>query len=176
MRKIYVFIGALLLAWGLSACGNEKEPLESAKITEGPYTFEIPQSFIKDEKKSGGDKVYYVSGVYGEASYVLYEKLSEKIRLEELTEEVLIKETNKWLKEEFLTNTKAEIKEYSLTDKGEEKMLSYVISYNLYSAIVNNNHFYYEKEGELYHLEYYDVEEEGYHTSFDTYRKNVIIE
>ena len=55
-------------------------------------------------------------------------------------------------------------------------MLSYVISYNLYSAIVNNNHFYYEKEGELYHLEYYDVEEEGYHTSFDTYRKNVIIE
>ena len=37
-------------------------------------------------------------------------------------------------------------------------------------------HFYYEKEGELYHLEYYDVEEEGYHTSFDTYRKNVIIE
>lgn len=176
MKKVIISLFGIFFCLTLLGCADNKEPLESITITEGPFTFQVPANFVKDEEKSGQNKAFYVTDAYDQGSYACYEAEAEIESLAELTEEKITEDTNRWLKETYLTNAKSEIIEYTLEEKPEGKLLSYTISYNLYSAIVTETHFYYEKNGEVFHLEYYDVEEEGYRTSFEFYIENMVIE
>lgn len=176
MKKYFYLFAIFLMLSGLTACKTEKEPLQSVQITEGPFTFGIPENFIKDEEKSGESVIRYCSDVYEEASYVQYENSTEVKKLQEISEEKLKEQTDRALKEKYLTNTKSEVLDFVVEENEESTLLRYTLSYNLYSAIVTHSHIYYEKGERLHHLEYYDVEEEGYRSSFEKYLFDIIIE
>lgn len=176
MKKILLGICITILLLALAGCQGEEEALPAVQVQEVPFTFEVPGSFIKDAEKSGKNRAYYKSDVFEEGSYVLYESSRETINSKWLKEEEIEEQTNRELKEKYLTNTKSEVLDFSRESKEDGQVVRYTLTYNLYSAIVTHRHLYYEKNGVLHHLEYYDIEEEGYHSAFESYYKNIRIE
>ena len=177
MKKLVITLCAVLLFLFIITGGlkHEQEIKESTSCTEGVFTFDIPVGFILDEKDYEDGRTYYISTEFGEASKVIYDHQPKVNSVDEINLDQVVEETNLWLREEYLVNSKSYIEASSVETVGEAKVLRYTIAYNLLSAVVTHHHIYHENDGKVEHLEYTCVEEEGYNTSFRAYYDGVII-
>lgn len=174
-QKISLLLIPVFLLAAMIGCSSEEQIKPSITMTHGVFTFEMPEGFKEDTKARKDHRLYYISDEFGEASKVIYDDESEIGSLKEVNVDVILEETNNWLREDYLTNSKAEIVSHSLEETEDAVIFKYTISYNLYSAIVTHHHIYYEKDGVIEHLEYTCVEEEGYDASFQAYYDRVSI-